>query len=166
MDNVSEQRLSKIYPGLAAKLRKMDEILSAEGIVLRIVQGLRTYDEQAALYAQGRTTPGQRVTNASAGSSYHNYGLAVDVVPGMRGTQTWQPNWNPDHPDFKRMIEVGKSLGLVSGADFHHLPDYDHFQLTGVLPIGAPTAEAKQALISKGMEAVWVLAGLTETSNG
>lgn len=46
---------------------------------VRIISGTRTYAEQAALYAQGRTKPGPKVTNAKAGYSNHNLGLAYDV---------------------------------------------------------------------------------------
>ncbi|WP_305953442.1 M15 family metallopeptidase [Paenibacillus sp. P32E] len=45
-----------------------------------ITQGLRTIAEQDALYAQGRTKPGQIVTNARGRTSYHNFGLAVDFA--------------------------------------------------------------------------------------
>jgi hypothetical protein len=44
------------------------------------VQGVRTFAEQDALYAQGRTRKGLRVTNAKGGQSYHNYGLAADCA--------------------------------------------------------------------------------------
>lgn len=42
------------------------------------ISGLRTFDEQAKLYAQGRTEPGLMVTRARPGMSFHNYGLATD----------------------------------------------------------------------------------------
>lgn len=41
--------------------------------------GLRTYEEQNALYAQGRTAPGNKVTNAKGGFSNHNFGIAFDI---------------------------------------------------------------------------------------
>jgi peptidoglycan L-alanyl-D-glutamate endopeptidase CwlK len=43
--------------------------------------GRRTMEEQAALYAKGRTIIGKIVTKAKPGESYHNYGLAFDWVP-------------------------------------------------------------------------------------
>ena len=50
-----------------------------KNVRLRITQALRTWDEQEELYAQGRTKKGKIVTNAKAGYSWHNYGLAIDV---------------------------------------------------------------------------------------
>ena len=48
-----------------------------------VVSGLRTREEQAALYAKGRTEPGGIVTYADGVDklSRHQQGTAVDVVP-------------------------------------------------------------------------------------
>ena len=43
--------------------------------------GRRTMEEQAALFAIGRTAPGRIVTKARPGESYHNHGLAFDWAP-------------------------------------------------------------------------------------
>jgi hypothetical protein len=54
----------------------------ASKITPLIYCGRRTMEEQAALYAKGRTKqPGKIVTKAKPGQSYHNYGLAFDWVP-------------------------------------------------------------------------------------
>ena len=166
MNPTSEAELLKVHPLLAQKIKTLADQLLAEGIEVRVTQGLRTYQEQAILYAQVRTTPGDKVTDAPPGDSYHNYGLAVDLCPGILGKNPWQPDWAVSvvkgviTPHWQRMITLGKSLGLYSGSDFKELKDYPHFQLTGVLPVGCPTPEAKELLITKGLEAVWQLAKL------
>ena len=43
-----------------------------------MISGTRTYAEQNALYAKGRTAPGPVVTNARGGYSNHNFGIAGD----------------------------------------------------------------------------------------
>jgi len=43
-----------------------------------LISGNRSYEEQDALYAQGRTKPGEKVTNAKGGYSNHNFGIAGD----------------------------------------------------------------------------------------
>nr|WP_295770097.1 M15 family metallopeptidase [Rhodoferax sp.] len=45
---------------------------------------MRSCAEQDALYAQGRTAPGNKVTNAKSGDSNHNFGIAFDI--GVRLT--------------------------------------------------------------------------------
>lgn len=153
MDAVSEGRLKQLHPLLAAKIQTVAATMETTGIHLRVVQGLRTKEEQDALFAQGRTAPGKIVTDARGGHSMHNYGLAVDLVPGKRGVDPWQPNWDENHPDFKTMIDLCEKQGLVAGANWVHLPDFDHFQLPGV-PV-SPSPEMLACLVDGGCEAVW-----------
>lgn len=142
MDKPSELRLAEVMPELAARIRHMAFNLSREGIYIRVTQGLRTIEQQNALYAIGRTQPGKIVTNAHGGMSYHNYGLAVDCVPSLNGAlKPFAPDWNPAHESWQRMEAEGRAHDLTTGADFRTFPDYPHFQLNGNLPIGAPPRE-------------------------
>lgn len=87
---------------------------AAYGYDLRITSGFRSLDEQAALYAQGRTVEGHIVTYTL--KSIHNFGFAVDVVDRARG---YDINWD-------RIGEMGRYCGLEQGDD-----EYDeqvHFQ--------------------------------------
>ena len=154
MDQISEDRLKTVHPLLAAKIRSMANELAVEGIIIRVTQGLRTWEEQDKLYQQGRTTPGKIVTNAAAGLSYHNYGLAVDVVP----MTPLGPDWDASHPTWKRIVEVGVSLGMESGATWRTLVDYPHFQLTGNLPV-TPTPKLVATLKNDGIPAIWKMTG-------
>ena len=152
MDPASEARLQNVMPTLADKINTMAEMLAQEGITIRVVQGLRTWAEQDALYAQGRTVPGKIVTNAKGGQSWHNYGCAVDCAPmNPDGTV----DWDASHPQWKRMEVVGVSLGLTSGANWVRLVDAPHFQLTGPFPVGAPDEEAMQVYKNEGAVAFW-----------
>lgn len=156
LDSVSETRLKKIYPRLADLVRKMADTLAQEKIVIRVVQALRTIEEQDALFAQGRTKPGKIVTNARGGQSYHNFGLAVDCVPSKFGPdKAYDPDWNEKNPSWKRMIDVGTGLGLNSGATWRTLKDFPHFQLTGKFPESAPDAKLRALFEKGGMQAVW-----------
>lgn len=154
MDPVSEARLELICPALAIKVRQMAEMLADE-FKFRVTHGLRSWDEQAKLYAQGRTMPGAIVTNAQPGHSWHNFGLAVDVVP----MTDLGADWNLSHPQWQRLVAVGTTLGLVAGAQFRTFPDFPHFQLTGSLPI-SPNDEVRQIFLDGGMVAIWKHAGL------
>jgi peptidoglycan L-alanyl-D-glutamate endopeptidase CwlK len=91
------------------------------GITLRVVQGLRTFAQQDAFYAQGRTTPGQIVTKAKAGQSYHNYGLAADVVPVINLTKL---DWGYN---FSLLVPYAAKYNISWGGYFP-LPDEDHFE--------------------------------------
>ena len=82
-DKITADRVSKLHPKVrdeAAKAIDNAELGFPPNMAMRVVQGLRTIAEQNALYAKGRTSPGPIVTKAKGGSSYHNYGLAIDLV--------------------------------------------------------------------------------------
>ena len=127
----AEPKLQKLHPTLAAKARQLITAAFKEGINIIITQGYRSKEEQDALYAQGRTKPGKRVTNAPGGYSYHNYGLAFDFAV-LNGDGNI--SWNVDDK-WKRVGALGKSLGLEWGGDWKKFPDYPHFQLTFGLSI-------------------------------
>jgi peptidoglycan LD-endopeptidase CwlK len=151
-DAASEARLELVMPSLADKIRTLGEMLAQEGFNIRVVQGLRTWAQQDVLYAQGRSTPGNVVTNAKGGESWHNFGCAVDCAPmNADGTTV---DWNPAHSSWKRMEEVGIALGLNSGSVWDH-PDNPHFQLTGRFPWQKPSSEAQQIYQNEGAEAFW-----------
>jgi len=156
MDQNSEARLDLVHPKLAEKIRSMAEMLAQENIVIKVVQGLRSWDDQAKLYAEGRDDGGnvvdksKVVTNAKPGTSWHNYGLAVDVAPFDAGI----PDWNVEHPAWKRIVAVGESVGLTSGSTWRSFPDWPHFQLTGQLP-ESPDDATRTAFTVGGMQQVW-----------
>lgn len=151
IDSTSEARLALVYPRLARIIRELHDSLSAAGIRIVVVQGLRTISQQDLLYAQGRTRPGHIVTNARGGQSYHNYGLAVDCAP-MVGTVI---DWSASHPAWKAMEDAGVALGLTSGATWQRIVDAPHFQLTGPWPVGSPSDAVRQLYASGGLPALW-----------
>ena len=127
MNNASRQRLAKVHPELASRVTRLIETLAREGIVVEVVQGLRTFTEQDALFAQGRTKPGQIVTNARGGQSNHNYGLAVDLCPFVNG----RPHWK-DNSGFIRIGAEAAKLGLQWGGSWKKFIDKPHVQLPGL----------------------------------
>ncbi len=122
-DIYTDRRINTLHPKIRAKTKEFIIRVEKElGIKLRVTSGLRTWEEQTKLYNRGRTSPGKRVTNAKAGQSYHNYGLAFDVVEIKNGKAIWNnPNW-------KRIAAIGKSLGFEWGGDWK-FTDKPHFQM-------------------------------------
>src|ERR687883_479303 len=108
MNDATRRRLQQVHPALAAAITTLIDTLYKNGIQIEVVQGLRTFAEQDALYAQGRTRPGPIVTRARGGQSNHNYGLAVDVVPFNNG----QPNWNAPMSVWTTIGMAAHNLGL------------------------------------------------------
>lgn len=98
-----------------------------EGIDLLVTCTLRSNEEQAALYAQGRTKPGKVVTNAKPGQSMHNHGLAIDVVPLRAGKPVWGTT-GEDGKLWKRIGEIGEKVGLEWAGRWTTMREYPHFQ--------------------------------------
>jgi peptidoglycan L-alanyl-D-glutamate endopeptidase CwlK len=87
-DAATEYAISTLRPDLQGLARQHIFTLKQAAVDARIVQGSRSYSTQAQLYAQGRTTPGNIVTNAAPGTSAHNYGAAYDI--GVFGPSGYQ----------------------------------------------------------------------------
>lgn len=121
----SERLIAGLHQSLRPMARETLQRAINVGIPLVVTAGYRDPAEQARLYAQGRTTPGAIVTNAPAGSSWHEYGLAFDVaVLGANG----QPQWPNDVALWSRIGAAGKAAGLAWGGDFVTLTDRPHFE--------------------------------------
>ncbi len=117
-----------------------------EGINVQISCGYRSNAEQQRLFNQGRTTPGNIVTNAKPGQSLHNYGLAVDYfLTNESGTTAiWTVNAN-----WRRVAAIAKSLGFSWGGDWTGFVDYPHLEMTGGLSLAQLQAGKKPNLVSK-----------------
>lgn len=145
----SEQRLSQVHPELALRIRKLDSLLPA--LSIQITQGLRTFAEEDALYAQGRTVPGAIVTNVRGGYSAHNFGYALDVVP--EDVTPAQPDWNLGHPAWQQILATAPSCGLAEGAQWRTFKDSPHLYLKE-LPAD-PTQAMRAQFSSGGLGVVW-----------
>ncbi|QPX71670.1 endolysin [Bacillus phage SP8] len=116
-----------------------------EGIYVQYSAGYRSYAEQNALYAQGRTKPGSIVTNARGGYSNHNFGLAVDYfLYDKNGNAHWNVN-----SDWKRVAQIAKDLGFEWGGDWKSFYDAPHLEMTGGLSTAQLRAGKRPNLVSK-----------------
>lgn len=84
--------------------------LKEEKVPLFVFEAFRSPARQAHLYAKGRTAPGPIVTYAKPWHSYHQYGLAVDLVFGGPGKWTWD---EPKKGMWKAMHAIGARHGLT-----------------------------------------------------
>ncbi len=99
----------------------------AEGLDVRGAGqgGFRTYAEQDALYAKGRTAAGNVVTNAKGGQSNHNFGLSMDVAIFENGKYlTKGSEWQ-----YKRFGKIAHYNGLDWGGDWKNIFDPAHVEI-------------------------------------
>lgn len=123
VDPRSEACIVTLHPRVQPYARSLVQKAAAMGIVIKVISGLRTYAEQAALYALGRTAAGTKVTNAGPGYSNHNFGLAFDIGV-FEGSK-----YLDDSPKYKAVAPLGIDLGLTWGGAWKTIQDQPHFEL-------------------------------------
>ena len=123
----AKARRDRLSPAMSTKADALLSALDAAGVPVVVTDGFRSSSEQDALYAQGRTAPGSKVTNARGGESAHNFGDALDVAPiNAAGF----PHWPEDAALWERIGAAGERLGLVWGGRWS-TPDRPHFEVPG-----------------------------------
>lgn len=124
---INSRDIKDLHPSVAAKVVAFVASCKSVGIDILITSTLRDMESQAALYAQGRTAPGKIVTNAKAGQSFHNYGLAFDFVPIVNGKAAWN-----DTKLFTRCGEIAESVGLEWAGRWKSFKELAHCQAPGL----------------------------------
>lgn len=119
-------KLDTLEPDFKAIMEQiLTETSQSTGLTWVCYCGRRTMAEQAALYEQGRTKPGKKVTKAPPGSSAHNYGLGSDCGPLMRDSQhnIW---WKAPDSAWEEFGRICEKHGMVWGGHFKSLTDKPH----------------------------------------
>ncbi len=137
MDKVTLDRIQLLHP----KLRDEALVIYTEcceqlkgKALCRFSHTLRTFAEQDALF---NTKP--QVTKAKGGQSYHNYGLAIDIVliidkdgNGSHEAASWDVMTDFDgdgRSDWREVVSIFKRYGWEWGGDWKFY-DAPHFQKT------------------------------------
>lgn len=120
------RNINRCHPRLIDLSKKLVSACRGQGLIIGIGESFRTKEEQDALYAKGRTAPGNIVTNAkgSSYSSHHQWGTAFDIYRNDgKGVYTDGDGF------FEKVGKIGKSIGLEWGGDWKSPVDKPHFQL-------------------------------------
>lgn len=108
--------------------RKFLARIKPAGLRAHLTWGGRTYNEQAKIYAQGRTAPGNIVTDAKPGRSLHNFGIAWDVgIFDSHGRYIWIDEL------FDKLGTIGIAPEIQWGGNWKK-PDRPHWQLNFSMP--------------------------------
>lgn len=118
---LNSRDISLLRDDVEANCRTFLQLCEAEGLKVLVTQTVRDSEYQASLYAQGRTKPGNIVTNTKI-ATYHGDGLAFDICKNVKGQEYSDANF------FKRCGEIGKKVGFTWGGDWTSFVDRPHFQ--------------------------------------
>lgn len=154
MDKITLDRIEKLHPKLRDEAKSIyAEICSALSgkAICRFSHTLRTFAEQDALF---NARP--QITKAKGGQSYHNYGLAIDIVllvdkdrNGSHESASWDTKSDFDgdnKSDWQEVVSIFKRYGWEWGGDWKFY-DAPHFQKTlGYSIASLQSLHAKQVL--------------------
>jgi len=131
---INSRKLDDLLPIVETMARAFLDRCKDEGIDILVTSTYRDHESQDALYAQGRTKPGRRVTNAKGGQSYHNWRVAFDVVPLRGGKPVWGTS-GEDGKLWQAIGEIGEEIGLEWAGRWKTFKEFPHFQYTGGLSL-------------------------------
>jgi peptidoglycan L-alanyl-D-glutamate endopeptidase CwlK len=127
---INSRKLEDLHPIVKKKCEEFISSCDKQGIDVLITSTYRDAASQNALFAQGRTTPGAKVTNAKAGQSYHNWRVAFDFVPLVNGKAQWN-----DVALFTKCGEIAEKCGLEWAGRWVKFKELAHCQYTGGLKL-------------------------------
>lgn len=126
-DDRTEGNLSTLLPVAQKHARKWLQNVMVwaknNGLKVQIIGGTRTYAEQDALYAQGRTKKGAKITNAKGGYSLHNFAVAFDLGVFQGG------KYLESDTQYKKLYQAcGAPNGFEWGGNWKSIVDTPHYQ--------------------------------------
>jgi len=149
------------HPAIVGKLEDALDECHDKGLMVYVFESYRTLDRQQHLYEQGRTRKGRIVTNAEPLSSYHNYGLAFDLVFDGDDRDGIQWSWDGDYnnealaqdkrDDYTRVGEIFERYGFEWAARWKRGRETPHFQMT----FGYAIKDMKALHNASGLQGVW-----------
>jgi peptidoglycan L-alanyl-D-glutamate endopeptidase CwlK len=122
---INSRDINELHPTLQPMCHRFIDDCKAEGIDIIITSTYRDYESQQWLYAQGRTRPGHKVTNARPRESYHNFRLAFDFCPIVYGKCDWT-----NIALFEKCGHIAEHNGLEWAGRWKRFPELAHCQLT------------------------------------
>ena len=127
---INSRKLEDLHPTVKTLCEQFIASCAKHNIDVLITSTYRDAESQNALYAQGRTAPGKKVTNAKAGHSFHNWRVAFDFVPIVAGKAMWN-----DTALFTKCGEIAESVGLEWAGRWTKFKELAHCQYTGGLKL-------------------------------
>lgn len=118
---VNSRDISDLRIDVRANVETLLDMCKAQGLNVLITSTLRDDAYQAYLYAQGRTRPGEIVTNSRT-TTFHGKGLAFDVCKNVKGHEYDDPAF------FQNVAIIAKAVGFSWGGDWKAFADRPHLQ--------------------------------------
>lgn len=125
-DSRTEENIASLVPKAQRAARQFLVAAKAFPYTVKILSGTRTYAEQDALFAKR-----PKVTNARAGQSNHNLGIAWDVgiFDGKKYFTGSNAKEDKAYTDLSKLIMPKMSEVLSWGGSWRSIVDKPHYEL-------------------------------------
>ena len=143
---INSRDILELHPTLQRGARELISRMRALGFPVGISSTYRSPEYQDYLFEQGRSRPGQIVTNARGGQSMHNYRLAFDVFKNIRGQEF------SDDSFFAAAGRIWQEMGGVWGGSWRSFPDRPHMEYSDGLSI---TNLQRGAVLPQNHKMLW-----------
>jgi peptidoglycan L-alanyl-D-glutamate endopeptidase CwlK len=120
----SVEKLKKLEPSFKVAIEKLLKEAHAKGLNVQVASGFRSFEEQNALFEQGRSKPGPIATNAKGGRSAHNYGRAVDLFFLVNE----KADWGIGKFIMLAQLAKGLELPLMWAGKWKSFKEFCHFE--------------------------------------
>ena len=127
---INSRDINELHPVVREKCKMFIAECSSQGIDVIITSTYRDNESQNELYSIGRTRPGNKVTNAKGGYSFHNHRVAFDFVPVLNGKAQWN-----DIDLITKCGEIAELCGLEWAGRWKTFKELLHCQYTAGLTV-------------------------------
>lgn len=124
-------KLAGVSPILIERLSRVLTAMETLGFPMIVTDGLRTVEQQRALYAKGRTIPGSIVTYADGTTKRSNHqtkadglGHAADCCFLVDGKASWDARL-----PWRAYGAAAEAVGLTWGGNWTRLVDLPHVEV-------------------------------------
>lgn len=137
-------KLNTVHPALRLRAWAIIGQLANEGFFVKVEYGFRDRTKQKELHEKFLRGKGGKA--AKPGYSYHNYGLAVDMIPFEdkdhdQVLDSAELTWNVSKPCWKAFSRAADLTGVIHGrhfADHPHIEFHPSMSIKDLLRDGQP----------------------------
>jgi len=130
VDSRSETHIATLHAVVKPYARALVRAALAQGIIIKVISGARTFEEQKKLYEKHLQGGPQA---APPGRSNHNYGIAFDIGVFIGHADPEKAkNYQAESGAYDLVGGLAGTIGLSWGGNWHSSPDKPHYQLRPV----------------------------------
>jgi peptidoglycan L-alanyl-D-glutamate endopeptidase CwlK len=130
---LSKKSIAKLYTCHPDIVKVIEAAIVDSPYDFSVTHGYRSPEDQAKLYAKGRTEPGDIVTylDGNKKKSKHNLvpSMACDIAIFIKGKLTWEEPYYRTVANHIKIVAKKMNIAIKWGGDWEKFKDNPHFEL-------------------------------------